>query len=130
MSEQLRSEVLQSLLYRLCWIGPVEEVVFDDAVKFIESIPDDLPLPELGLTEAGNVSFDWCEGPLQSITAVVDDSGSVAVILLLGDHHEEWNTIVDDFFCDRTKKLIKLAIDKTIAGFEEVEYGRLLVRKK
>ena len=65
------------LFEELCWIGPVEEVVFDDVVKFIESIPEDVPLPELGLTEAGDVTFEWAKNARKIVTAIVDGSGWV-----------------------------------------------------
>jgi hypothetical protein len=74
---QNNKETLEALMSYLCSIGPVEEVVFDDAVKFIESIPEDVPLPELCLTEDHDVMFEWSKNVWKIVTAIVDGSGSV-----------------------------------------------------
>ena len=117
------------LLEKLHELGPSPDVI-ENAIKFIHFIPNDIQSPEVGVTEAGDVTFDWSTGPLQSMTALVDDSGNVCAGVLFGDFHEEWNSLLDNFFCTGTKKLIGIAIDETIAGFEDVGYKQLLVRRK
>ena len=84
MNEQLKSEALESLACSLYSIGPLKEVTLNDAVKFMESIPDDVPLPELGLTEAKDVTFEWVKSGWKIVTAIVDGTGMVHYSALFG----------------------------------------------
>lgn len=58
--------------------------VFQYAKQFIASIPFDLPVPEIGASPQGDISFEWCLGPKKIVSVGVSSNGEIHFASLIG----------------------------------------------
>ena len=64
--------------------SPINHTSYEAAERFIKSLPDRIPKPEVGVIPTnGEVSFDWQEGPRKVFTISLSES-KITYASLLG----------------------------------------------
>ncbi|MCX6968354.1 MAG: hypothetical protein NTZ46_11380 [Verrucomicrobia bacterium] len=79
---------------------------FRQAASFIESIPSDIPQPEIGASSDGDVTFEWAQSPYRVVSVGISSSGGLHFASLNGQKRCFGSMPFDGAFDSRLYSLI------------------------
>ena len=62
----------------------ISDETVSNAVEFIRTIPLSMPLPEISVTSAGDINFEWAQTAHRIVTVAVGETGEIHYASLNG----------------------------------------------
>jgi hypothetical protein len=81
--------------------------VFQVAVQFVASIPFDIPVPEIGASSAGDISFEWAQSPRRIASMAISENGEIHYAALNGHKRSFGSLPFDGSFDSQLHDLIQ-----------------------
>lgn len=63
---------------------PLSSDVFHYALRFVQTIPFDIPQPDIGASAAGDITFEWAQTPRRIVSVGISPNGEVHYASLNG----------------------------------------------
>ena len=84
----------------------ISTVTFRMAAAFIESIPSDVPQPEIGASSDGDLTFEWAQSPYRVVSVGISPSGGIHFASLNGQKRRFGSMPFDGTFDSQLHSLI------------------------
>ena len=76
----------------------ISESTFENAFRFVASIPFDIPQPEVGATSCGDITFEWSQGNRRIVSIAVSGNGKLYYASLNGMERQYGSLLLDGRF--------------------------------
>ena len=80
--------------------------VFYCALQFVQTIPFDIPQPEIGASSSGDITFEWAQTPRRVVSVGVSPNGEVHYASLNGNSRHYGSLPLDGTFDPHLRSLI------------------------
>lgn len=80
--------------------------VFHYALQFAQTIPYDIPAPEIGASSAGDITFEWAQTPRKIVSVGISPSGEIHFAALNGQKRSFGTLPFDGTFDTQLRHLI------------------------
>lgn|GEM_PF-4712275 len=80
--------------------------VFHCAVQFVQTIPFDVPQPEIGASSAGDITFEWAQTPRRIVSVGISPNGELHYASLNGVRRNFGSFPLDGTFDPHLRALI------------------------
>lgn len=91
---------------------PADPNAFIHAVRLLDDLPLDMPLPEVGVDADGDVAFEWDEGPRRIFSLRVSRDGTLHYAGLVG--HSTFHG--SEALRQGLPRMVSMGIDRVISG--------------